>query len=90
MSLADQPGFTILLHGETYPANGTPQIFNLTMLCGSEAKEPSFSNYDTVTATVTWETPAACVKDSPDDPPEPSPDDPAAPSSNGLGWFFFL
>lgn len=92
-ALSEQSGFTILLHGGSYPAeNGTPQIFNLTMLCGQEAKEPSFSDYNSLTGTgtVTWETPAACAKENKDDPPNPTPDEPSTPSGNGLGWFFFL
>jgi hypothetical protein len=52
--------------------------------------EPVFSDYDGKAGTVEWSTPAACAKESPEDPPEPGSDEGSTPSGSGLGWFFFL
>ncbi|KAG8816041.1 hypothetical protein FRC17_000491 [Serendipita sp. 399] len=82
-------GLTISLHGPAYPEGGKSQTFKLTLLCSSEQSEPTLEDYADGTASVRWQTPAACGKKK-DDTPDPNPEEPLTPPGNGLSWFFLL
>ncbi|KAG8753829.1 hypothetical protein FRC14_005701 [Serendipita sp. 396] len=86
----ESKGLTISLHGPAYPEGGKGQTFKITLLCGSEQSEPTLEDYLDGTASVRWQTPAACAKTKDDSPPDTTPEDPLSPPGNGLSWFFLL
>ncbi|KAL1677270.1 autophagy-related protein 27 [Schizophyllum commune] len=102
--LSSPEGISLTLHGASYPhptnSTPTPQALVMTLLCASEASDPSFTSYDGEELRVEWKHTAAC-KDAPPDGGEKdgdkgddkTPSEGDEPVSEGMGsgvGFFFL
>ena len=97
-------GLSLTLHGASYPhptnSTPTPQALVVTLLCATEASDPSFTSYDGEELRIEWKHTAAC-KDAPPDGGEQdggkgddkTPAEGDEPASEGMGsgvGFFFL
>ena len=74
----------------------TPQSFNLTLLCATEATDPKFLSYNGSQLQLEWSAPAGCGFQGETPPPENDRgggggnDNRKKSVGSGIGWFFLV
>ncbi|KAF8873137.1 autophagy-related protein 27 [Mucidula mucida] len=92
--LSSPKGLSLVLHGPKY-ADGPAQYLNVTLLCTSDASDPTFVSYNGSELNLEWQTPVGCGDNkSSDDKNEGADEGSGVPPSetvgSGIGWFFLV
>lgn len=62
----------------------------MTLLCASEASDPSFVSYNGTQLSIEWKTPAACGDDKTGDDNDSDDGSSGESVGSGIGWFFLV
>ncbi|KIY73059.1 hypothetical protein CYLTODRAFT_387493 [Cylindrobasidium torrendii FP15055 ss-10] len=93
-ALSSPKGLELTLNGPKY-VDDSAQSLSLTLLCATDASDPTFASYNGSKLSLEWKTPAACGKGNDTDgggSGGKEEDNPPRERSvgSGIGWFFLV